>query len=96
MINAACSNRADEVYGVDLIGLCPKETYESPEGYAAELRAIGRIAAAMNGCHGIEVVEFSIESEDEFTLHDQRFYVEYNCEDLSLGENDGEPMLPGH
>ncbi len=93
-LNSEDELQVDQPYRVYVVGLSPKELYDDDEAFASGSRAIARIAAAINECRGIEVEEFEHLSEDDFTLHDLRSVIEYSCEDLSFGENDGASVLP--
>jgi hypothetical protein len=84
----------DQPYSVYVVGLCPKELFDDAASHASGLRAVSAVAAAMNRCPGIEVTDFELISEDEFTLHDLRSVVEYSCEDLSLGGDVESPVIP--
>lgn len=84
----------DASYRVFLFALMPKEIFENEPDRIAGTATIAQVAAAMSRCNGIEIVDFALLSEDDLTLHDLHSLIEYTCEDLSLGENDGAPRLP--
>lgn len=81
-------------YEVFLVGLIPKARHEVGDERTRSYRAVSRVAAALDACAGIDVVEFELVSEDDFTLHDLHSFIEYACEDLSLEQNGEDPVLP--
>lgn len=81
-------------YRIEVFGVMPKEHYDVDEYRATCGTAIEAIAAAMAACPGIDIVDHDIYSEDDFTLHDLHFVIEYNCDDLSFDDDVGGPVLP--
>lgn len=84
----------DEQYRVHIIALMLKDDYDTENLRIQIEEAINQIARALHECDGIEVVEAAVVSEDSFTLHASRFFVELNFDDLSLRAVPEHPRLP--
>lgn len=84
----------DQDYEIQLVALMLRDDFKNDEHRGQVSDAIQAIAAVLQQCDGIEVVDSDARSEENFSFHDARYFVELSFDDLSLREDPEHPRLP--
>lgn len=81
-------------YEVHFVALMLKDDYQDDHHRNRVEEAVNRIADRLQACDDIEVIDSAVRSEEMFTYHDARYFVELGFDDLSLRADPEHPRLP--
>lgn len=90
-INSEVDLPTGEPYNVTLFGIMQIEDFEQPGVKAQAETAMAAVAAAMQGCEGIEVLDSDVVSAAEFSLDHVRHAILMNFDYVSLA---ADPLVP--
>jgi hypothetical protein len=74
----------NESYEIYLLGIMCKADHDVEKDRETVINLVNKVAEPLDECEGIKVVDADVLSETEFSLHDERNFIESNFDDLSL------------
>ena len=82
---------AGEAYEVSLVATMDTERFvDSPRRQRAQL-AVDTVAAKLQACEGVEVIDAALVSEAEISLADERLLRRFDFDYLSADNEEAEP-----
>lgn len=85
---------AEVPYDVELLATVPADVYEATERRTAAQGVVDQVAAALDSCDGIEVLEASLRSEDDVNLSELKVLRRWDFDSLSLREDPPSDLSP--